>query len=166
MAQTMEGTERLTAALRGLSDQVEQKVLWQSAIAGARVVRDQVKQFAPVAQLIHKRKGKLVAPGTLRRAVVLKRAPEKSTKTAKTYIVTLRRGKREQKQNRDAYYWIWVEKGHRVVGRSGRVIGQAPPYPFFVPAYRASAGRALQAMKTTMETDMSLIIRGMPHGTA
>jgi HK97 gp10 family phage protein len=155
---TLQGSAELSAVLRSLPDQVEKKALRSSALAGAQVVAAQVKQFAPVGAFIKRTGRGLVPPGTLRRAVRTKYAPEKSGKEKASYVVTLRRGKGEQKKNRDAYYWIWVEKGHRVVGRSKRVIGQAPPHPFFVPAYRASQGKALQAMQTKLGDQVTLIL--------
>ncbi len=156
---TLEGSRELASALRALPAQVERTALRKSAAAGARVVRDQVKQFAPVGRYIKRTRGRLIAPGTLKRAVTMKYAKEKSGPGASTYVVTLRRGGRAQKQGRDAYYWIWVERGHRVVGRSGRVIGQAPAHPFFVPAYRGSSVRALEAMRATLESEVAAIVK-------
>lgn len=155
----LEGSEEFIRALRSLPVDIQSKVLRKSAISGARIVRDRIKALAPVAAAAVKRRGGAVtAPGTLQRAVVLKFAPEKSNGDQQTYVVAVRHGKRFQKSNRDAFYWLWVEQGHRVVGRSGRVIGQAAPHPFFVPGYRATAGQARDQMKATMGNALSSAI--------
>lgn len=157
---TLEGTAELAAALRALPGDVSNKVLRKSAIAGARVVRDAVKSLAPVSGGLKRRSsGKLTPPGTLRRAVVLKFAKEKSGSEAATYVVTVRRGKSAQKSNRDAFYFSWVERGHRIAHVRGVYTGEVAPHPFFVPAYRASAATARAKMKAAMESEMGAIIR-------
>lgn len=144
----LQGSAEFAAALRALPVDIEKKVLRKSAISGARVVRDRIKVTAPVASAIVRRGSKpATLPGTLKRAIVLKFAPERSSNEAQTYVVAVRHGNRQQKYNRDAFYWLWVEKGHRIrQSRKGPSTGEVPPHPFFVPAYRATADQARQTM--------------------
>ena len=162
----LEGGDALKAALLALPAAVEAKVLRKSAIAGAKVVRDAVKANAPVGNGPRKRgSGLTTPPGTIKRAVILKFAKELSDKDSATYVVTVRKGKGAQKTNRDAFYWIWVEKGHRIVRkRGGPTVGQVSAHPFFVPAYRATAATAQQKMKSVMETQLTALINGAGSG--
>lgn len=154
----MKGTAELSRALLNLPHKVEQRVLRKAAIAGARIVRNAVQALAPIADAPVNRKGGVVTvPGTLRRAVVLKYAPEKSGIGKSTYVVTVRHGKRYQKANRDAYYWLWVEQGHAVI-RGKMKVGQAAPRPFFVPAYRATADQAQAKMRDVAEAQVTALI--------
>ena len=158
----LEGAAELSAMLRTLPVEVRQNVLRPAAIAGARIVRDQIKALAPVSGGLGRRRpgGRVTAPGVLKRAVVLKFAKEKSGPDAATYVVAVRHGKSQQRSNRDAFYYLWVEEGHNVVRRrDGPVVGKAAPHPFIVPGYRATAAVAREKMKATMEEGVAQVIR-------
>ena len=78
------------------------------------------------------------------------------------YRIGVRQGRGEQKRNRDAYYWAWVEQGHIARGPGGALKGGVrskslqrrrlragggkvvPPHPFFKPAFESAGSRALQ----------------------
>lgn len=151
----VEGLDETLRDLRKLDETIQRKVLRRSVYAGARLVRDKVKATAPVET------------GTIKRAVVHKFARELSKDGAQTYVVTLTRGKKYQRvgkkgRNQDAYYWPWVEYGHRIVARKGKdggtlrarrraATGSVPPHPFFEPAYHANRGEAERAIARRME---------------
>lgn len=50
--------------------------------------------------------------GRLRRAIYMVRIREESGKGAEVYRIGVRSGKKQQKNNRDAFYWRWVEEGY------------------------------------------------------
>lgn len=157
----LKGTRELTNALLKLPAKIEAKALRKAALSGARVVKSAIVALAPIAAAAIVRKGGVVTPpGVLRRAVVVKYAKEKSGIGKASYVVAVRHGTRYQKANRDAFYWLWVEQGHQVIGRSKRLIGQAAAHPFFVPGYRLTADQARQTMKDTLEIEVAKIIKG------
>ncbi|MGH7785087.1 MAG: hypothetical protein ACREO5_14765, partial [Candidatus Binatia bacterium] len=81
-------------------------------------------------------------PGTLRRAAITKFVATASNATQVEYIVTFRKGPRQQKGGRDAFYASWVEFGH-----GGKT---APPHRFLKPAFDRSYYQALAVELSTM----------------
>lgn len=158
------------ASMRAIGEEVGRKVLRRVALAGARIVRQAVRADAPIGDRARVRGRYRVQPGTLRRAVLAKYARELSGPSQQGYVVTLRRGKREQARGRDAYYWPWVERGHKIVPRRGKnsamgirtrrrmASGRVPPHPFFAPAYDASAAQALATMAATMQIELIKVL--------
>jgi HK97 gp10 family phage protein len=165
----VEGRRLLDGRLKALPENLQRKVIRRGVAAGARVIRQAVKAAAPVAKKPHYRGRRLVQPGTLRRAVVNVWAKELSGRERQSYVVTLLRGQRYQRMgkkgtiDKDAYYWPWVEFGHRVVARASkggsptgiavrrrRPTGFVPAKPFFWPAYARSRARAESEAKETM----------------
>lgn len=171
---TLEGAAEFAAGLRSLPTEVREKVLRAGAFRGAAIVRAAVERAAPARQGLFRRGKRLVPGGTLKRAVVAKYAPEKSSPTAESFVVAIRRGKAEQASGRDAFYATWVELGHRIVPRkvkgdtrSLRVRRKAstggarvPPHPYFIPAYRASYAQALETMRSVTEERLAKAVQG------
>lgn len=159
----IQGLRELLQTLRTLDDKIQKRILRRAVYAGAKVVKDEVVEKAPVAAAPHKRGGRLVQPGTLKRAALHKWARELSDGRNQAYVVTFRRGKQYQSVgkkgvDKDAYYWPWVEYGHKVVARKGKAGGTlrsrrgaaravVAPRPFFEPAYRAALEPAQRAME-------------------
>lgn len=126
-----------------------------AGFAGAVLVRDEAQRLAP----------KLT--GTLARNVIVKRMEEKSNgNEVQTYKVTVRTGKFEV--DGDAFYWRWVENGHKFVGRNKKTgkganwkahrqlmeaeygTSKKGARPFLRPAYSAMKGRILPVMVSRM----------------
>lgn len=164
----MQGLTELLQRVRTLDDKIQKKVIRRSVYAGAKIMKQSVVDHAPVAGASHYRGGRLVPPGTLKRAPLHKWARELSDLRSQAYVVTLRRGKEwrsvgKRGVDKDAYYWPWVEYGHKVVARQGKAgkstlrarrttaLGRVPERPFFRPAYQAAEGPARDAIKARME---------------
>lgn len=145
------------AQLRAIGTDMERRAVRQASAAAASVFRSAVQRNAPV-QAPPGRKGHVV--GTLRRAIYARKL--KAERGTVIYRIGVRQGRGEQKRNRDAYYWAWVEQGHIARGPGGALKGGVrskslqrlrlragggkvvPPHPFFKPAFESAGSRALQ----------------------
>lgn len=178
----VKGVEEFASKVAELTDKGAKKLLRRVASSGASVMRKAVKDAAPVAPAAHwRRKGLKVEPGTLKRAVYAYFAREQSNAAQGSYFVSVRKGVRESSKNRDAYYWPWVEFGHRVVkrsstitnskgrkvskvsisarrkGASGELVGRNE---FFIKAMEANKQKALDAMIERLKKDFPTIENG------
>lgn len=150
MANTLEvdikGIAELQLLLLNLPKRVARNGLRAAVYAAAKVISDEAKLRAPVY------KGKVAAghppPGTLKRSIITKQIPEKSNDFRQTFYVTVRKGKKYQKQGKkgnlsqDAYYAKWVEYEY---GKHG-----SPAHPFLRPAFDIKARDAADAMKNRL----------------
>lgn len=146
-------SSNLRAALTGLvnkvRDGVDEESLRAAGFAGAEIFRDEAKQNA----LAH------VKTGVLHSNIIARRLEEDATATSQSYLVTVR--------NDPAFYWRFVEGGHRFVRRrrnKGDTLkkrraeadalefgtAHAPAYPFMRPAYESQKQRAIDAMKAKL----------------
>lgn len=162
------GLRELNTTLKGLGPKLARTGLRRAVGAGAAVVRKAVKAAAPVGQYERPRKGR--TPGTLKRAVTSAWARERSNSVQQSYVVTVRKGKKQQAKGRDAFYWPWVEFGHKVVPRRGKAGGSlyrrrisatyadnkrtVAPRPFLRPAFNASRYAALDAIQTRLRAEI------------
>jgi HK97 gp10 family phage protein len=109
------GLDQLAKSLRDLPQRIARNVLAGAVYAGSKVIRDEARLKAPVAIVALGKNAP--PPGTLRRAVIMKRIPERSNAQQQTYFVTVRHGKKYQGQGKkgtlsqDAWYWRFVEFG-------------------------------------------------------
>jgi len=136
----IEGLRELQIKLLELPKRLAKNVMRSAVSAGAAVIRTEIKQRAPVYT------GKVSdghpPPGTLKRAVVSKYIREMSSDFEAVFKVTVRKGKRFNKQGKkenlsqDAYYAMWVERG----------TAKMAARPFFRPGYEAKKQEALNAM--------------------
>lgn len=167
--QYVKGLSDLNAALAMLPEQIAKNVLRGAVNAGASVIRKEAVRLAPVYE-----PGKYgvpdprVDPGRLKRAIFQKHAPERSSITAQTVIIGVRKGKSERAKQRggrtvnlDAYYAKWVEFGHWYVPprkpgytrKMHRARYATPPglyvpaRPFMRPAFEAKKGDAIKAIE-------------------
>jgi HK97 gp10 family phage protein len=143
---------------------VDEPTLRAVGFAGAEVFRDEAKRNAQSH----------VQTGTIYRNIIVKRLEEESdTGRRQVYLVTVRKG---DYGGGDAYYWRFVEQGHKFVprntnvsSRTGRTIGWAahrraaaleygtstvPAHPFMRPAYDSKKDAALEAMTKTLAEQM------------
>ena len=171
----LEGWAELETKLLGLSTKIAKNCLRVSIAAGAALMRDAVKEKAPL--LTGPTWGDHQPPGTLKRSVIIKHVPELSNDYQQTYKVTVRQGKKYQGQTKkknksqDAFYARWVEYGHwyvppnpnSVISANGvkhgtnwsqhRASNHAiwiPAHPFMRPAWDTNNQKALEAIKIKM----------------
>ena len=96
-------TEQMTVEM-GLDAEEIGKALQGALAKAARPILASARQLAPVKT------------GRLRSAIYSKRS-RFSTPGFERRIIGVRRGKKAQKKDRDAYYWKWIEFGRGVVRR-------------------------------------------------
>jgi HK97 gp10 family phage protein len=147
-----------TAALQTMEASLTESVLRATGYAGAKLLQEE-------AEIRHSPN---VKTGTLKRNIIVKRVEEESESNQRqTYMVTVRTGKHNKEG--DAYYWRWVEGGHRVVRRpkkgkgskSMKLARQASELeygtarkgarPFLRPAWEANKNRAIERMRERMQ---------------
>lgn len=132
--------------------------------AGAEVFREEAKHNA----------ASHAKTWTIHRNIIVKRLEEESDEHRRqVYLVTVRKG---SYGGDDAFYWSWVEKGHKFVPkntkvskRTGRKIGWAahrraaeleygtatvPAYPFMRPAYDSRKVSAVDAMTKKLQEQL------------
>jgi HK97 gp10 family phage protein len=151
----IEGLAELRRALtRIIPAEMQGKVLQKALTAGTKLTVDAARSKAPVKT------------GRLRRAIYATRDKKHSQPTYEARVVSVRRGKREQKNNRDAYYWKFVEFGHRIAtGKTGYLrkqgrssggfageAGMVPPKPFMRPAFETTKERSLGAITAKLKS--------------
>lgn len=147
-------TEFATALSR-LDDAVSEDVLRTTGFAGAEIFREEAKQNA----------ARHAKTWTIHDNIIIKRLEEQSDgRIRQVYLVTVRQG---GYGGDDAFYWKWVEKGHRFVpentnyNKKGRKVGwkahraaalleygsaTVPAYPFMRPAYESKKAEAVDVM--------------------
>lgn len=153
----LENTVRDTLAQ--LQEGVAEDVLRATGFAGAEVFRSEAKRNA----------ASHAKTWTIYNNIIVKRIEEESNGGVRqVYLVTVRSGRRGP----GAFYWSWVEHGHKFVPRNkkvskktGRKIGwkahrlaaeleygtaSAPAYPFMRPAYESKKQQAVDAMTKTL----------------
>jgi HK97 gp10 family phage protein len=143
----------LVAAAQGMVDQVtsqlDEPALRAIGFAGAAVFRDEAKRNA----LSH------VKTGVLYNDIIVKRLEEESNSGLRqVYLVTVRKGRYG---GDDAFYWRFVEYGHKFVPRrtSGKGwtahraaaaleygTSTVPAYPFMRPAFDSKKSASIDAM--------------------
>lgn len=147
--------------LRELSQDMERKVIRSGVAAAATVFRRQVVKVLQRPRRSAPIKG--TPPGTLRRAIYIKRARD-SVRGKEHYFVGVRQGKKARRRkggNADAFYWGFVELGHLVRPRGQKIRGgrrsaalqrsrlnaagaqRVPAYPFLKPAFEQARTEAL-----------------------
>lgn len=150
----IDGLAKLNDALKQLPDNVAKNILRRSVYAGAKVIRDNARDRAPVFT------GSVSEghppPGTLKRSIVMKQIAALSGKYRQTFFVAVRKGKKYQKQGKkgtlsqDAYYAGWVEYGH--VAKGGKSV---PAHPFMRPAWDSGKDAALNAIRDSLKAGIA-----------
>ena len=152
-----------------IREATDESALRKIGFSAAEIFREEAKQNA----LAH------IQTGTIYRNIIVKRLERESDGDNKqVYLVTVRKG---DYGGDDAYYWRFVEKGHKFVPRNpnrtrtGRKAGwrehraaaaleygtaSAPAYPFMRPAYESKKGAAADAMTRTLSEILARNSRG------
>lgn len=146
----------LADAVRKLSDAAGESALRAAGSSGAELFRDEAKRNAQAH----------VKTGTLRDNIIVVRLEEESDGARRqVYKVTVR--------SNPAFYWRFVEFGHKFVPRNSRVskrtgkkvgwkahrkaaeleygTASAPAYPFMRPAFESMKGEAVDMMSKTLQ---------------
>lgn len=157
--------EAMQETVNQVNGSIDEVMLRTVAFAGADLFRDQAKQNA----LSNKKTGVLFDN------IITKRLEEESDGGSKqVYLVTVRNG---SAASNGAYYWRWVENGHKFVPRNktvsprtGRTIGWAAhrraaeleygnarvqAYPFMRPAYEMKKQEAVDLMTRTLAEQLA-----------
>lgn len=122
----IEGLRELDQQLRSFGPRMAANALRAACNAGAQVIRKQAQSLAP-----------LLTGRLSRKAIYVRRAKELSTGASQSYVVAVRRGTKEAKKDRDAYYWWFIEFGTRKMAAR----------PFLRPAFEAKKFEALDRVK-------------------
>lgn len=132
----------LTDVLNRLENVASESVLRQAAVAGARVLHQEIQLRAPVAAEGYERKGTIHYPGTLKKSIIIAYDKEKSLpgKLA-LYLVTW---------SKDAFYGYFVEFG----------TSTAPAHPFLRPGYDAKKQEAAEEVTKVIENEVQKAING------
>lgn len=130
---TVLNPEALTAQLRALDNAVSESTLRQAAVAGARVIQQEVKLRAPIGPYPHVRSGKLYRAGTLQKNILVFHDEEASA-GAGVQVYSMFIGK-------DAFYARMVEYGS----------SRAPAHPFIRPAFEAKKKAIAQAVNDVIQ---------------
>ncbi|MGF6976354.1 HK97 gp10 family phage protein [Paraburkholderia sp. JPY465] len=148
---TISNPDGFADLLAKMSEAASESTLRQAAVAGARVILDEVKLRAPVGPFPHIRSGKTYPPGTLKKSVIAYHDAEQSSVTGgyQVYGVVL---------SSDGFYGRMVEGGHAFSGFVAKVehgSSRVPAHPFFRPAVDAKAGAAVEAMSDVMRAKLN-----------
>lgn len=149
----------MTEAKKTITEALGESTLRTVGFAGAEIFCDQAKQNS----LKHYK------TGVLYNNIIVKRLEEEADGGLRqVYIVTVRNGRAGDWA---AYYWKFVEFGHKFVprnkkrGKTGRTVGwkahrkaaeleygtaSAPAYPFMRPAYESKKQEAVDVMTRTL----------------
>ena len=141
----------MVAGLDSLLADMGEKILRSGVYAGADLIRNQAIANAPEIT------------GILKRNIIVKRKEEESDGAKQqTYLVTIRKG---DVGGGDAFYGLWVENGHKFVGRKAkdtnwkthRAIAEREygtsnkgARPFMRPAWESLKGTVLNVMRERM----------------
>ncbi|MDN4040192.1 HK97 gp10 family phage protein [Massilia sp. YIM B02443] len=161
--------EAMTAARQTITEAVGESTLRTVGFAGAEILCDQAKQNSL----------KYFKTGILYANIIVKRLEEESDGGRRqTYLVTVRNGRAGDWA---AYYWKFVEFGHKFVPRNtrvskktGRTVGwkahrkaaeleygtaSAPAYPFMRPAFESKKQEAVDVMTRTLAEQIARNIK-------
>jgi HK97 gp10 family phage protein len=145
----VEGLRELREALISKVPQHLQGPTLQKALAaGAKPIVTMARRLAPKQT------------GVLRRAIFSFR-DKTSRQTFEVRSIRPRSGKKFQKSGRDAFYWKFVEFGHRVrkARGSGSGVTVVPPHPFLRPAFESQKSVALAAIIEKLKTELIVAAR-------
>lgn len=157
--------ESLSAEIKSITDGLEvalgERALRRAGFAGADVFRTQAKINANANR----------KTGTIVKNIIVKRIEEESDGDERqVYLITVRAGKFNREG--DAFYWRFVERGHKFVPRNPRRgkganwkahraaaeleygSSRVPAYPFMRPAFESHKHVAIEAMKLAVSHEI------------
>jgi HK97 gp10 family phage protein len=158
----VEGLAELEQMLkRTLPDRLQGKALQGALAKAARPIVTTARQLAPVKT------------GRLRSAIYSKRS-RFSKPGFERRIIAVRRGKKQQKNDRDAFYWKWIEFGRGVVRRTrkgdegkslgtpdagwfGAEVKAIPARPFMRPAFESNKTQAIEIIRRELAGEIKKV---------
>lgn len=166
-------TALVKQATEKLGEAAGESALRAAGVAGANVFREEAKR-----NLIA---NESVDTGTILRNIIMKRREEDSNGNLRqSYVVTVRKGKFNAEG--DAFYWRFVEDGHKFVRRNtkiskktGKKIGwkahraasereygtaSAPAKPFMRPSFDSKREEAVATMTKTLAAEIKKNLGG------
>jgi HK97 gp10 family phage protein len=130
---TVHGLKELRDALtRKIPLEMQAKVLQQALTAGTKMTVAAARALAPRDT------------GRMKKAIYAARDKRGSKLTYEQRVVTVRRGKKRD-DPRGAYYWKFVEFGHKTAK------GHVAPNPFIRPAFETTKLSAVDAIKDKLK---------------
>lgn len=157
---SVQGLQELREALtRDLPEALQGKALQSTLTIAARPIIADARARVPIRT------------GRLKRAIYAFR-DRKSTPTREARLISVRTGKKASKSNKDAFYWKWIEFGHRFasaktgtlqeigkdgVGRGKGYAGETkfyPAHPFLRPAFEAKKLAALEIFRLELSAQI------------
>lgn len=127
------GRAELVARLRALPEEIRQKALASGVMAGARVLRDDARQRAPVRK------------GGLRDSIVHKRK-----KTHNKYDIAASVGIKRGTDPRRYAHLVEFGRSATVVKSTGMRVGPVAPRPFLRPAADSNDAAVLEAVRAAV----------------
>jgi HK97 gp10 family phage protein len=107
--------------------------------------------------------------GVLRRAIHQMRS-RLSRGTYQARIIRVRHGKKQQKNNRDAFYWRFIEFGHAIIrakekaslgtpekGFFGKEVQAVPARPFMRPAFESGKFGAIEIFRRSLADEIQKV---------
>jgi HK97 gp10 family phage protein len=131
------GLRELERKLVALGPKVGLKAMRSALVSGAQVIKKDALNSVPVKT------------GRLRRSILIKRLAKLNPFSEKV-IIGVRHGKKYQKTNRDAYYWKFLEFGHK--DRAGKMVDAQP---FIRPAFEAQKTNAMNRIIDVLKKKIS-----------
>lgn len=138
------GLPEFKERLRFLGYDMERRVIRSAGMAAANVFKRAAQANAPVGKVHSKTR----TPGRMKKNVFAGRSKNRSKPGTEIIVVGVRNGKRFQKgkENRDAYYWRWVEAGHVARGPGTRLKGGDRSRALQRKRIKESGGRVVQGV--------------------
>lgn len=116
------GIPDLKAALQSIPDKLRYRALRNALAVGARIVRDEARESAPVLSAANAARAPFRTPGLVRKSIVVRTSKIARRAGDVGVFVNVRpapRGQRGAKSRTDPYYWRWMEFGKTgYVGRA------------------------------------------------
>lgn len=135
------GLKELERSLFAMSSKVRTKAIRSALAGGSQIVKKEAIAKVPVKT------------GTLKKAIYVKRM-SKPNPFREAYIVGVRHGKKLRKAGMDAFYWSFIEFGHK--DRAGKAVS---PQPFIVPAFENKKMSALDRIKVVLQRKIAQYAR-------
>lgn len=140
----VQGLSQLGQSLKGLGADMQARIARRATNAAAQIVKKAVIAAVndPRADKPYKVEGELVFPGNISKNIIVKRIPPGETDLTSEHIVTVRGKAAHGYASRIASLKEW-----------GTV--KEAPTPFMTPGFETSKGSALEAMATSVRTDIA-----------
>jgi HK97 gp10 family phage protein len=133
----VQGLKEIQRKLIAMGPKVGLRALRGALVSGSQVIKKDAISRAPVDS------------GRLSRAILVKRL-SKTNPFKEQVIVGVRNGKKLQKTDRDAYYWRFIEFGHK--DKAGKAVAAQS---FLRPAFEAKKMSALERIKEVLKNKIA-----------